>query len=74
MLVFFSNDLLIVCNNNEINLTNYGTTWVLDNDAFDHVTSRREFFLNYTSGDFGVVKMGNDGREPFPWKAIHDFV
>ncbi|RDX66440.1 hypothetical protein CR513_54790, partial [Mucuna pruriens] len=26
-----------------------------------HVTLRKEFFTSYTSGDFGVLKMGNDG-------------
>ncbi|RDY07894.1 hypothetical protein CR513_07940, partial [Mucuna pruriens] len=26
-----------------------------------HVTSRKEFFTSYTVGDFGVLKMGNDG-------------
>ncbi|RDX90435.1 hypothetical protein CR513_27697, partial [Mucuna pruriens] len=26
-----------------------------------HVTPRKEFFTSYTAGDFGVLKMGNDG-------------
>jgi len=34
---------------------------VIDNGASIHVTPRKEFFTFYTSGDFGVLKMGNDG-------------
>ncbi|RDX70455.1 hypothetical protein CR513_50300, partial [Mucuna pruriens] len=30
-------------------------------DATLHVTPRKEFFTSYTVGDFGVLKMGNDG-------------
>jgi len=26
-----------------------------------HVTSQNEFFTSYTSGDFGTLKMGNEG-------------
>jgi hypothetical protein len=37
-------------------------TWILDSGATIHATSRREFFTNYTTGDFGVVKMGNNDR------------
>ena len=72
--VSFSNDLLIVCNNNEINLINYETTWVLGNRTSQHVTSIKENLLSYTSCDFGVVKMGNDGQEPFACIATHDLV
>nr|KYP65432.1 Retrovirus-related Pol polyprotein from transposon TNT 1-94 [Cajanus cajan]KYP65440.1 Retrovirus-related Pol polyprotein from transposon TNT 1-94 [Cajanus cajan] len=35
--------------------------WIVDNGATLHVISRKEFFTSYTSGDFGVLKMGNDG-------------
>ncbi|KAK8527579.1 hypothetical protein V6N12_054785 [Hibiscus sabdariffa] len=34
---------------------------VIDIGASIHVTSRRDFFTSYTPGDFGVLKMGNDG-------------
>jgi len=36
--------------------------WIIDSDATLHVTTRKEFFTSYTSGDFGVLKMGNDGE------------
>lgn len=35
--------------------------WIIDSGATLHVTPRMEFFTSYTSGDFGVLKMGNDG-------------
>ena len=57
-----SNDLLVVGNSyNEINISSHETTWVLDSGVSHHVTSRRDFFSSYTPGDYGVVKMGNDG-------------
>ncbi|KAK8980658.1 hypothetical protein V6N11_072973 [Hibiscus sabdariffa] len=37
------------------------TSWVIDTGSSMHVTSRRDFFTSYTPGDFGVLKMGNDG-------------
>ena len=33
----------------------------IDSGATLHVTSRKDFFTSYTPGDFGVLKMGNDG-------------
>ncbi|RDX66570.1 hypothetical protein CR513_54648, partial [Mucuna pruriens] len=35
--------------------------WIIDSGATLHVTPRKEFFTSYTVGDFGVLKMGNDG-------------
>ncbi|KAL4296424.1 hypothetical protein GQ457_12G004830 [Hibiscus cannabinus] len=54
-------DLLVICDKNLINLVCEETTWVIDTGASTHVTSRRDFFTSYTPGDFGVLKMGNDG-------------
>ena len=56
-----SDDLLVVYDENVINLAHNETNWVVDSGASFHVTSRREFFTSYNLGDFGVVKMGNDG-------------
>ena len=36
--------------------------WTPDSGATIHATSHREYFTNYTAGDFGVVKMGNNDR------------
>ena len=35
--------------------------WVVDSGATFHVASRKDFFTSYTSGDFEVLTMGNDG-------------
>ena len=36
--------------------------WISDSGATIHATPHREYFTNYTAGDFGVVKMGNNDR------------
>ena len=54
-------DLLVTYDENVINLACDETSWVIDTGASLHVTSRKELFTSYTSGDFGVLKMGNDG-------------
>ncbi|KAK8595939.1 hypothetical protein V6N12_064445 [Hibiscus sabdariffa] len=54
-------DLLVICDKNLVNLACDETSWVIDTGASIHVTSRRDFFTSYTPGDFGVLKMGNDG-------------
>ena len=56
-----SNYLLVVNDENLINLAYNGTNWVVDSGASFHVTFRRAFLTSYTLGDFGVVKIGNDG-------------
>jgi hypothetical protein len=38
-------------------------TWIPDSGATIHATSRRDLFTNYTTSDFGVVKIGNNDRE-----------
>ncbi|KAG8493315.1 hypothetical protein CXB51_010698 [Gossypium anomalum] len=54
-------DLLVICDENLVNLVCNETSWVIDTGASLHVTSRKDFFTFYTPGDFGVLKMGNDG-------------
>ncbi|KAJ4724838.1 Retrovirus-related Pol polyprotein from transposon TNT 1-94 [Melia azedarach] len=44
-----------------VNLMCHETSWVIDSGASIHATSRKEFFTSYTSGDFGDVKMRNNG-------------
>jgi len=36
--------------------------WILDSGATIHATSQREYFTNYTAGNFSVVKIGNNNR------------
>ncbi|KAK8976345.1 hypothetical protein V6N11_074220 [Hibiscus sabdariffa] len=54
-------DLLVICDENLVNLACDEISWVIDTGASIHVTSRRDFFTSYILGDFGVLKMGNDG-------------
>ncbi|RDX90379.1 hypothetical protein CR513_27759, partial [Mucuna pruriens] len=44
-----------------VNLVSNESMWIIDSSATLHVTPRKKFFTSYTSGDFGVLKMGNDG-------------
>nr|CAD41329.2 OJ991113_30.13 [Oryza sativa Japonica Group] len=37
-----------------------GEAWMLDSASSYHVTSKREWFSSYKSGDFGVVYLGDD--------------
>ncbi|RDX62608.1 hypothetical protein CR513_59041, partial [Mucuna pruriens] len=43
-----------------VNFVSDESMWIIDSSATLHVTPRNEFF---TSGDFGVLKMGNDGDQ-----------
>ncbi|KAJ0100414.1 hypothetical protein Patl1_21254 [Pistacia atlantica] len=36
-------------------------SWVIDSGAFIHATSIKNLFTSYAAGDFGTVKIGNDG-------------
>ncbi|RDY10991.1 hypothetical protein CR513_04408, partial [Mucuna pruriens] len=54
-------DLVILRGFESINLVSNESMSIINSSATLHVTPRKEFFTSYTSGDFGVVKMGNDG-------------
>ncbi|EOY21071.1 Uncharacterized protein TCM_012386 [Theobroma cacao] len=34
---------------------------VVDSGTCSHVTVRRDFFTSYTSGDYGILRMANNG-------------
>ena len=55
-----SNDLITIHDENVINLIYDESSWVIDTSASLHVTPRKKYFISYTYGDFGVLKMGND--------------
>ncbi|VFQ98154.1 unnamed protein product [Cuscuta campestris] len=57
-----SGDLIVISDNDLINVASDESSWVIDSGAAFHVTSRKDFFTSYTPGDYGVLKMGNDGR------------
>jgi len=54
-------DLIILCDHDSVNLVSDESMWIIDSGATLHVTPRKELFTSYTSGDFGMLKMGNDG-------------
>ncbi|RDX87979.1 hypothetical protein CR513_30489, partial [Mucuna pruriens] len=54
-------DLVILQDFESVNLIFDESMWIIDSGATLHVTLRKEFFTSYTSGNFGVLKMGNDG-------------
>ncbi|KAJ4728518.1 Retrovirus-related Pol polyprotein from transposon TNT 1-94 [Melia azedarach] len=56
-----TDDFLIMYDDDVVNLMCHETSWVIDSGASIHATSRKEFFTSYTSGNFGDVKMGNNG-------------
>lgn len=50
---------LILSDDNLINLTMQQSNWVIISGTSIHATSRRIFFVSYTSGDFCSVRMSN---------------
>ncbi|RDY06562.1 hypothetical protein CR513_09439, partial [Mucuna pruriens] len=56
-----SDDLIILLDFESVNLVSDRSIWIIDSGATLHVTPRKVFFTSYTLGDFGVLKMGNDG-------------
>ncbi|KAL4559836.1 hypothetical protein LXL04_031982 [Taraxacum kok-saghyz] len=54
-------EFFICVDSDMVNLAHDDTSWVVDNGATCHVTSQRDFYTSYTPGDFGIVKMGNNG-------------
>ena len=56
-----SDDLVILHDLDSLNLVSDESMWIIDSGVTLHVTVKKEFFTSYTPGDFGVLKMGNDG-------------
>ncbi|KAJ8492114.1 hypothetical protein OPV22_013835 [Ensete ventricosum] len=53
-------DYLILSTSNDIfSCVCQDLEWIIDTSASYHATPQREFFATYSSGNFGVVKMGN---------------
>ena len=53
-------ELLLICEQNEVNLVSEELTWVVDSGASFHPSPDRECFSSYRAGEYGYVKMGND--------------
>lgn len=56
-LAFSDDDLFIISDHELLNIACDDCTWVIDSGASYHITSHREYFSSYTSGDFGYVRM-----------------
>ena len=54
-------DFLIVYDSDVVKFACQETNWVIDSSVSIHATHRKDFFTSYTSGEFGSVRMGNDG-------------
>ena len=44
-----------------VNLACDYSSWGMDFNASCHVTLRHDFFTSYTDGDFGTIKLGDEG-------------
>ncbi|KAJ0020602.1 hypothetical protein Pint_31448 [Pistacia integerrima] len=54
-------DFFILDDDDVINVACHKTSWVIDNGASIHTTSRKDLFTSYVVGDFGTVKIDNNG-------------
>ena len=54
-------DIMIVTDDGGVSLATQDSNWVIDSGASFHVTSHIDFFTSYKTGDFGNVRMGNNG-------------
>ena len=55
-------ELLFICEQASANLANEECTWVVDSSASFHINPWREWFSTYRDGDYGYVKMGDNGE------------
>jgi hypothetical protein len=58
--IVFDEEVFITCDEDFINLTYHDSTWVINFVASFHVTSRRDLFISYKEGDYGVIRMRNN--------------
>ena len=55
-------ELLFICEQSSVNLANVDCSWLVDSGATFHLNPKRECFSSNTAGDYGYVRMGNDGE------------
>ena len=56
-----TDDLVFVTENDIIDIVSDESSWAVDSGATLHVPPRKEFFTSFRYGDFGSLKMGNNG-------------
>ena len=54
-------DMGIVYNESFVNLTCHTSDWLINSSALFHITAHRDYFTSYVNGDYGHVRMGNEG-------------
>ncbi|VFQ89935.1 unnamed protein product [Cuscuta campestris] len=60
-LAYSDDDLFVISDHGLLNVACDDCMWVIDSGASYHITSHMKYFSSYTSGNFGHVRMGNDG-------------
>lgn len=56
-----TNDIFFIRDYDRLKFACKDSSWNIDSGASHHLTSHSDFFSTYVSGDFGSVRMGNDG-------------
>ncbi|KAF3650280.1 Eukaryotic translation initiation factor 3 subunit A [Capsicum annuum] len=62
IVVVANDDLLVACGESVINLVCDESSWFVDSGAISHVTPKKKLFSSYTSGNFWMLKMGNNNE------------
>ena len=55
-------EMLFIREQASVNLANAECSWRVDSGASFHLTPKRECFSSHIPGDYGYVRMGNDGE------------
>ena len=59
--IYVEGDIMIVTDDGCVSLATQDNNWVIDSCASFHVTSHSDLFTSYRTGDFGNVRMRNNG-------------
>lgn len=54
-------DFLFSGDQDSLNIASNNCSWVIESDTSYHITSQQEYLSTYTSGDFGSIRMENNG-------------
>ncbi|GAA0143737.1 hypothetical protein LIER_04347 [Lithospermum erythrorhizon] len=60
-IVDHSHDLIVVDDIGSVCFASEEDEWIIGSEASLHVTPHKKSFYNYTEGDYGEAKMGNQG-------------
>ena len=55
-------ELMFICEQTRANRENEECAWVVDSGASLHITPSREWLSSYIAGDYGYVKMRDNGE------------